>query len=75
MELVKNVNGNLLTGSLKRKFIVKVSPSSLAKTSDMSHYIKPTKKDINPDIYVLHVGTNDVTLSDSPEQIAKYILT
>ena len=29
--------------------------------------------DINPDIYVLHVGTNDITLSDKPEQIAEHI--
>ena len=29
--------------------------------------------DINPDIYVLHVVTNDITLSDTPEQIAEDI--
>ena len=28
------------------------------------------KEDFNPDIYVLHVGANDLTLSDTPEQIA-----
>ena len=39
----------------------------------MSDYIKPTKKDFNPDIYVLHVRTNDLTLSDTPEKIAKHI--
>ena len=39
----------------------------------MSDYIKPTKKDFNPGIYVLHVGTNNLTLSDTPEQIAEYI--
>ena len=48
-------------------------PLSSAKTSDMSGYINATKKNFNTDIYVLHVGTNDVTLSDTPEQIAKHI--
>ena len=41
--------------------------------ADMSDYIKPTKNDFNPFIYVLHVGTNDLTLSDTPEQIAEHI--
>ena len=70
--MVKNIDGSLLTGSLNRK-LIKVRPFSSAKTSDMSDYIKPTKKDFNPDIYVLHVRTNDLTLSDTPEKIAKHI--
>ena len=48
--MVKNVDGYLLTGSLNSKPIVKVRPFSSSKTSDMSNYIKPTKKDFNPDI-------------------------
>ena len=71
--MVKSVDGYLLTRYLNRNFIVKVRPFSLAKTSDISDYIKPTKKDFNPDIYVLHVGRNDLTLSDTPEQIAEHI--
>ena len=39
----------------------------------MSDCIKATKKDFNPDIYVLHVGTNELTLSNTTEQIAKLI--
>ena len=70
--MVKNIDGSLLTGSLNRK-LIKVRPFSSAKTSDMSDYIKPTKKDFNPDIYVLHVRTNDLTLSDTPEQIVEHI--
>ena len=31
------------------------------------------KEDFNPDIYVLHVAANDLTLSDTPEQIAGHI--
>ena len=71
--MVKNVDEYLLTGSLNSKPIVKVRPFSSSKTSDMSNYIKPTKKDFNPDIYVLQVGTNDLILSDAPEQIVEYI--
>ena len=71
--MVKNVDEYLLTGSLNSKPIVKVRPFSSSKTSDMSNYIKPTKKDFNPDIYDLQVGTNDLTLSDAPEQIVEHI--
>ena len=58
--MVKDVDGYLLTGSINRKFIVKVRPFSSAKTIDMEDYTKPTKRDFNPDLYILHVGTNDL---------------
>ena len=50
-------------------FIVKVRPFSSAKTIDMEEYTKPTKRDFNPDLYMLHVGTNDLSLNDMPELI------
>ena len=65
--MIKDVNGYLLTGSLNRKYIVKVRHFSCAKTSDMECYITPTKKDFDPGIYILHVGTNDLTLDDTPK--------
>ena len=52
--MVKYVDGYLLTISLNRKFNVKVRTFSSAKTPDILDYIKPTKIDLNPDIYVLH---------------------
>ena len=39
----------------------------------MSNCIKATKKDFNPDIYVLHVGTNGLILSNTTEQPAELI--
>ena len=50
-------------------FIVKVRPFSSARTIDMEEYTKPTKRDFNPDLYMLHVGTNDLSLNDMPELI------
>ena len=44
--MIKDVNGYLLTGSLNRKYILKVRPFSSAKTSDMEYYIIPTKRDL-----------------------------
>ena len=37
--MVKDIGGYLLTGSFKRKFVVKVRPFSSAKTVDMQDYI------------------------------------
>ena len=72
--MVKDVDGYLLTGSINRKFIVKVRPFSSAKTTDMGDYTKPTKRDFNPDLYIIHVGTNDLSLDDTPEVISNCII-
>ena len=72
--MLKDVDGYLLTGSLDKKFIVKVRPFSSAKTEDMHDYLKPTKRDFNPNVFILHVGTNNLSTNDSPEMIADKIL-
>ena len=41
--MIKDVNVYLLTGSLNRKYIVKVRLFSSSKTSDMEYNITPTK--------------------------------
>ena len=53
---------------------VKIRPFSSAKTSCMEYYIAPTKRDLDPGIYILHVGTNDLTLDDTPEEITEHIV-
>ena len=71
--MVKDIGCYLLTGSIKRKFVVKLRPFSSAKTVDMQDYIKPTKREFDPSLYLLHVGTNDLLLEDTPEVISKRI--
>ena len=72
--MVKKIDGYLLTSSLNHKYIAKVGPFLSAKTIDMLDYIKPTKRDFNPDVNLLHVGTNDLSSSKSLEQISLDIL-
>ena len=72
--MIKDVDGCLLTGSLNRKYIVKVRPFLSTKTSDMECYITPTKRNFDPSNYILHVGTNDLTLDDTPEELTEYIV-
>ena len=71
---VKKIDGYLLTSSINHRYIVKVRPFLSAKTIDMVDYIKPTQRDFNPDVYLLHVGTNDLSSNKSPEQISLDIL-
>ena len=71
--IAKGVDGYLLTGSINRKFIVKVRPFSSAKKISMEDYTKPTKRDFNQDLYILHIGTNDLSLDDMPEVISSRI--
>ena len=73
--MIKDVDGHLLTGSLNRKYIMKVIPFSSAKISDIEYYITPTKRDFDPDIYILvPVGTNDLTLDDTPDEITEHVV-
>ena len=65
--MLKDVDGHLLTGSLNKKFIVKVRPFSSAKIEDMHDYLKPTKRDFDRNIYIFHVGTNNLSTYYSPK--------
>ena len=71
--MLKVVDGYLLTGSLNKKFIVKVRPFCSPKTEDMYDYLKPSKRDFGPNIFILHVCTNNLSTNDSPEMIADKI--
>ena len=44
---------------------------TLHKTID---YIKPTQRDLKPDIFVVHVETNDLPLNKSPKEISEDII-
>ena len=72
--MVKKIDGYLLTSSVSQKYIVKVRPFLSPKTIDMLDYIKQTQRNFNPDVYLLHVGTNDLSSNKSPEHISLDIL-
>ena len=72
--MLKDLDGYLLTGSFNKKFIVKVRPLSSAKTEDMHDYSKPTKRDFDPNIYILHVSANNLSTNDSPKMIVYKIV-
>ena len=69
--MVEDVDGYILTGSINRKYFVKVRPFSSAKSTDIKDYVKP--RNFDPSLYILPTGTNDLSLEDSPETIVKLI--
>ena len=73
--MIKKVDGYLLTSSQKHQYLVKTRPFSAAKTIDMSDYIKPTQRDVKPEIFILHVVTNDLPLNKPPKEISEDIVT
>ena len=73
--MIKKVDGYLLTSSLKHKYLVKTWSFSTAKTTDMYDYIKPTQRDFKPEIFILHVGTNDPPLNKLLKEISENIVT
>ena len=59
--MIKKVDGYLLTISIKHKCLVKVIPFLAAKAVHIFDYVKPIQRDFDPDAYILHIGTNDLT--------------
>ena len=41
----------------------------------MHGYIKPTERDFKPEIFVSHVGTNDLPSNKSPKEVSEDIVT
>ena len=41
----------------------------------MYDYIEPTQRVFKPEIFVLHVGTNDLPLNKSSKKISEEIIT
>ena len=59
--MLKQTSGYLLTNSINHNFIV----FPAAKTDGMKDDIKSIKRDFNPDLYILHTGTNDLSSKKS----------
>ena len=64
--MLKKTDGYLPTNFINHKFIVKIRVFPAAKTEDMKDYIKPTKCNFDPDLYIFHAGTNDFSF-DKPD--------
>ena len=71
--MIKKVDGYLLTISIKHKCLVKVIPFLAAKAVHIFDYVKPIQRDFDPDAYILHIGTNDLTTDKKPDETCSEI--
>lgn len=55
--MIKMLKPSRLQRSIGKKTVVKTFPG--ASVADMKHYVKPTLEK-NPELIILHVGTNDI---------------
>ena len=53
---------------------MKVRPFLAAKSVDMLDYVKPIKRDLDPEACVIHIGTNDLGPNKTPYEIFSEIL-
>ena len=66
--IVNRIQGRKLGRKAKQDVIVKLFPGS--KLDCMPHYAIPTVKS-NPDCIIIHCGTNNLKMDESPEAIAE----
>ena len=70
---IKKIDDYLLASSINHKYIVKVRVT--AKTDVMYDHIKLTQRNFQPNVYILHIGTNDLPTDMAPEEIIEKIIT
>ena len=68
------IDGYLLTKSINRKFLVKVRPFTTVKTIDMYDHLKPILRDFNLGLFIINVGTSDLPLNKTSNEIVEEIV-
>ena len=54
-------------------YLVKVRPFLVAKTVDVFDYVKSIQRDLDPEAYVIHIGTYDIRTYKTPDEIRSEI--
>ena len=67
--MIKKIDGYFITSSISHKYLVKVRPFLAAKSADIFDYVNPIERDLDPEAYVIHIGTNDLTTDKTPDEI------
>ena len=70
--MFSHVDGLKMHKSLKRKHNITVKAFGGSTIKHMEHYSKPPLER-NPELVILHIGTNDIKSNKSPSEIASNI--
>ena len=69
-----NKDGYLLASSINYEYIVKVRRFVTAKTDNIYDHEKPMQRNSHPNVYISHVGTNDLLTDMTSEEISENFL-
>ena len=72
--MIRKIDGYLLIKSINHQFLFKVRPFTTAKTIDMYDHMKPTLRDFNPGLFIIHFDTNDLPWNKNSNEIAEEIV-
>ena len=72
--MIKNIDGYLLTWSIKRTFILKARPFFISPNDAHAWLTKPSKLEFHPSLQILHIGTNDLSLEEIPKAIFQWAI-
>ena len=72
--MIEKIDGYLVTGSSNYKYLMKVRPFLAAKIVDMFDYVKPIRRDLHSEAYVIYINTYDRTTDKTPDEIWSEIL-
>ena len=72
--MIKKISGHLLPKFTNHQFFLKVTPFTTAKTIDMYDHLTPTLQDFNPDLFIIHVRSNNTLLNKTSNEIAEEII-
>ena len=56
---------------MNHKLLVKARPFTTAKTIDMHDHLKPTLRVFSPVLFMIHVGTDNLSLKKNSNEIAE----
>ena len=60
---------------MNHKYIAKLRLFVTAKTDNMHNHMKPTQRNFQLNVYISHVGTNDLPTGMIPEEIPEKVIT
>ena len=71
--IIKNIEAHRMKACMKsnEKIYVKSFPG--AKLADMQDYVRPSQR-YDPDLFILHTGSNDLNSVKTPEEISEEII-
>ena len=67
-------SGFIVGDSINHKYIAKLKLSVTTKTENVHNHMKPMQRNFQVNVYISHVGTNDLPTDMIPEEISEKVI-